>query len=156
MIASSSARLAANFFTVARRFFSRLTNAVFAMATSDLERELEGGEERARFLVGLRCRGDGDVQSPQRVDLVVLDLGEDDLFLDAQVEIAAAVERARRNAAKVADARNRHRHQPVQEFVHTAAAQRHLAADRIVLADLEAGNRFLGLGYYRLLAGDPG
>src|SRR5712692_5841123 len=133
MIASSSERLAANFFTVARRFRSRLTSAVFAMVTSVLERELEGGKERTRFLVGLRCRGDGDVQAPQSVDLVVLDLGEDDLFLHAQVEIAAAVERARGNTAEVANARNRHRDQPVQEFVHPAAAQRHHAADRIIL-----------------------
>jgi len=51
-----------------------------------------GGKERSRLLVGLRCGGNRDVQAPQCVDLVVLDLGEDDLFLNAQVEIAAAVE----------------------------------------------------------------
>src|SRR4026208_603555 len=103
MIALRSARLAANFFTVARRFFSRLTNAVFAMASSGLERKLEGGKERTRFLVGLRCRGHSDIQAPQCVDLVVLDLGEDDLCFHAQVEITAAIEGAHGNTAKVAD-----------------------------------------------------
>src|SRR5262249_54790043 len=87
MMAFSSARLAANFFTAWRRFCSRLTSAGFAMTTSVLEGEPEGRQERARFLVGLRCRGDGDVHAPQSIDLVVLDLREDDLFLDAQVEI---------------------------------------------------------------------
>src|SRR5260370_824539 len=47
------------------------------MVTSVLQRELDGGKERTRFLVGLRCRGDGDVQAPQTVDLVVLDLAAD-------------------------------------------------------------------------------
>ena len=66
----------------------------------------------------------------QRVDLVVLDLGEDDLFLDADVVVAAAVEGAAGDAAEVAHARHRDGHQAVEELVHARAAQRHHAADR--------------------------
>src|SRR5688572_33199112 len=57
-----------------------------------LERETESGEQRARLVVRLRRGGDSDVHAPERVDLVVVDLREDDLFLEAQVVIAAAVE----------------------------------------------------------------
>src|SRR5439155_16932645 len=44
MFAFSSARFLAYFFTILRRFRSRLTTEVFAMALSVLERELECGE----------------------------------------------------------------------------------------------------------------
>ena len=60
------------------------------MIASILERELEGGEQGLGFCVGLRGRGDADVHTPERVDLVVLDFREDDLFLDAHVVVALA------------------------------------------------------------------
>ena len=62
-------------------------------------------QKRLRFGIGLRRRGDGDVHAPQNVDLVVLDLRENDLFLDAHVVVAAAIERTSGNTAKVAHAR---------------------------------------------------
>ena len=58
---------------------------------------------------------------------VVVDLREDDLLPDAEGEVAAPVERVRVDAAEVADARHRDRHQPVEELVHAGAAQRDLA-----------------------------
>src|SRR5262245_57364160 len=122
--------------------------------SSVLEREAERGEQRARLVVRLRGRGDGDVHAPERVDLVVLDLREDDLFLEAQAVVAAAVERAVGNAAEVADARHRDVHQAVEELVHARAAQRHHAADRETGAQLEVGDRAARLGDHRLLAGD--
>src|SRR5690606_15451467 len=83
-------------------------------------------------------------------------LGKDDLLPHAHVEVAAAVEGARGNAPEVADARDRHAHQPVEELVHALPAQRHLAADRVARPDLEAGNRLARLGDHGLLPGDPG
>src|SRR5712691_4058351 len=156
MTARIAARLAANFATVLRRFASRLIRASLAMESSSLERETEGREQRARFVVGLSRRGDADVEPPQGVDLVVLDLREDDLFLDAEVVVAAAVERAVRDAAEVADARNSDGDQAVEEFIHARAAQGHHAADRKILPDLENRDRFLRLRDHGLLAGDLG
>src|SRR6266496_106882 len=125
----------------------------FAMVSSVLERETKRGEQRLRLGVGLGARRDRDVHPAQHVDLVVLDLGKDDLFLDAHVEVAAPVERTPRHAAEVAHSRQRDRDQAVQELVHPGLAQRHHAADRVALADLEARDRLLRLGDHGLLAG---
>ena len=51
--------------------------------------------------------------------------------------VAAAVEALAVHAAEVADARQGDVDQAVEEFVHLVAAQRDLAADRHVLAQLE-------------------
>src|SRR4030095_2263782 len=101
------------------------------------EREIEGIEQGLSLLVVLRRRGDRDVHAPELVDLVVLDLGEDDLFLDAQAEVATAVEAARVDAAEVPDAGDRDRDETIEELPHALAAQRHLRADGEVLANLE-------------------
>src|SRR5690242_2106007 len=155
-IDSSIARLFAYFATSFSRFCWRLINASFDIAISSLapERELERGEQRLRFGVRLRGGRDRDVHPPDRVDLVVLDLRKDDLFLDAHVVVAAAVEAASRHAAEVAHARQRDGHQAVEELVHPLLAQRHHAADRVALADLEAGDRLARLGDDGLLAAD--
>src|ERR671930_367051 len=50
--------------------------------------------------------------------------------------VAAPVEARRREAAEVADARQRDRHEAVEELVHTGAAERDLRADRHPFADL--------------------
>src|SRR6266496_3209057 len=152
-IAKSASRRLANFFTSARRFSSRLMSDSFAMVSSVLERVTIRGEQRLRLGVGLGARRDRDVHPAQHVDLVVLDLGKDDLFLDAHVEVAAPVERTPRHAAEVAHSRQRDRDQAVQELVHPGLAQRHHAADRVALADLEARDRLLRLGDHGLLAG---
>src|SRR5215471_16010743 len=156
MVASSAARRAANLATVLRRFCSRLMRASLAMESSGLEREAERGKQRPRLVVRLCSRGDGDVEPPQGVDLVVLDLRENDLFLDPEAVVAAAVEGAVRYAAEVADARDRDGHEAIEELVHALAAQRHHAAHREILAHLEGGDRFLRLGDHRLLPGDLG
>src|SRR5690606_5768770 len=120
------------------------------------EREAEGLEQGLGFLVGAGGGGDRDVHAAQRVDLVEVDLREDDLFLHAHVVVAAAVERAAGDAAEVADARQRHVDQAVEELVHLRAAQGDLAADRPAVADLERGHRHARLGDHRLLARDLG
>src|SRR5215813_9003592 len=103
------------------------------------EGEIESFEQRASRFVIARRRGDRDVHAADRIDLVVGDLGENDLFLDAEVVVAAAVERARAHAAEVADTRHRDRNQAIEELVHARAAQRHLGADRETVAHLEGG-----------------
>src|SRR5450755_2640789 len=73
------------------------------------ERHAERLEQRERLLVA-GCRGgDRDVQAADLVDLVVVDLGEDDLLAHAHRVVAAAVERARVEPAEVADPRDRDR-----------------------------------------------
>src|SRR3954468_8755798 len=134
-----AARFAAYCFTILARRFSRSTMFVLAIPCGSLlaEREIEGLEQGFALLVVLRRRGDRDVHAPELVDLVVLDFREDDLFLDAQAEVATAIERARVDAAEVTDAGNRDRHQTIEELPHALAAQRHHRADRQVLANLE-------------------
>src|SRR5271156_5649700 len=97
------------------------------------------------MLVVARRRGNGDVHATDLIDLVVLNLGENDLLFDPQAVIAAAIEGARADPAKIPDARNGDAYQTVQEFVHTVAAQGHFAADRLAVAHLEGRNGFLGL-----------
>src|SRR5258708_24920321 len=105
MISSSWVRRALYLATVLTRFCWRRTRASLAMRfTSVLEREAERREQRARLVVGLGGGVDGDVHSPERVDLVVLDLGEDDLLLHAQAVVAPAVEGPVGGPPEVADA----------------------------------------------------
>src|SRR5215831_3908080 len=118
------------------------------------EREVERAQQRARLCVGLRAGAHGDVHSPDIGHLVVVDLGEDDMFLDADRVISAAIEAFRRQPAEVAHPRQRDVDQPVDELVHARLAQRHLAADRLAVAHLEGGDRLSGFGDHRLLAGD--
>src|SRR5688500_16710051 len=90
------------------------------------EREIEGVEQGFALLVVLRRRGDRHVHAPELVDLVVLDFRENDLFLDAEAEVAAAIERARVDAAEVADARDRDRDETIEELPHAFTTQGHL------------------------------
>jgi len=117
---------------------------------------VKGGEQSARLVVRFRGGGDADVEPPQNVDLVVLDLREDDLLLHAEAVVAAAVECAARDAAEVTDTRDRHGDQTIEELVHAPPAQCHHAPDRKPLADLERRDRFLGFGDHGSLAGDLG
>src|SRR5256885_390505 len=123
---------------------------------SGLEWKMKGGEQRTRLVVRFRGGGYADVEPPQNVDLVVFDLREDDLFLDAEAVVAAAVECAARDAAEISDARDRHGDQTIEELVHPLAAQGHHASDRKPLANLERRDRFLGQGDHGPLAGDLG
>src|SRR4051812_18592413 len=157
MMSSSAARLALNFSTVLRRFSFLSLTASLAMRFYLLpEREAERGEERARLVVRFRRGVDGDVHAADRVDLVVVDLGEDDLLLHAERVVTAAVERPVRHATEIADPRDGDIHQAIEELVHARAAQRDHAAHREVGADLEVGDRLPRFGDHRLLAGDLG
>src|SRR5919199_165437 len=109
------------------------------------EREAEPAQKRERLLVRLRGGRDRDVEAANLLDVVVVDLGEDDLLGDPERVVAAAVERPRVEPAEVADPRQRDRDEPVEELVHAGAAQRDLRADRHALADLELRDRLARL-----------
>src|SRR5438034_3165169 len=104
MMAFRAARFAANFSTRSARFCSRLISASFAMISVS-ERKFKGGEEGFRFVVGLGGCRDADIHTTQRVNLVVLDLRENDLFLDADVVVATAIEGTAIHATEIAHAR---------------------------------------------------
>src|SRR5262245_49672609 len=160
--AFSALRLAAYWAVSLRRrlFFS--TELVFAIQNILVslpllpEREVEATQQGARLIIRLGGRTNDDVHAPDLIDLVVVDLREHDVLLDAERKIAAPVEALRAQAAEVAHARQRDVDQPVEEFVHAFLAQRDLGADRHVLAHLEAGDRLAGAGDHGLLAGDHG
>src|SRR5215467_13380152 len=156
-IAFSAARLAAYCFAIlARRLFfsTELFLAICLSPASVHEREVEAAEKRLGFRVRLRRRADDDVHASHNVDLVVVDLGEHDLLLQAHGEVATAVEGLAVQPAEVADARQRDVHQAVDELVHAVAPQRDLGADRHAFAQLEGRDRDARLGDHRLLAGD--
>src|SRR6266849_6272415 len=154
---SSSERLASLMIASSAAFLVAVDHSEFGHGDpSGLERKAKGGEQRARLIVVFCGRGDTDVEPAQGVDLVVFDFRKNDLLLDAEAVVAAAVERTARDAAEVADTRDGHCDQTIQEFVHALAAQGHHASDRISLADLERRDRLLGLGDHGLLAGDLG
>src|SRR3546814_12929094 len=65
--------------------------------------------------------GHDHVHAAHRVDAVIVDLGEDDLFLEAHGIVATTIEAFCRHAAKVADARHRDGDQAIEELVHPLA-----------------------------------
>src|SRR3954471_3870312 len=118
MIAFNSARLAAYFFTKVARFASRLISASFAMATSVSERKFKCGEKRFCFCVGLRCCRDTDIHTTQRVNLVVLNFGENDLLFHTDIVVTATIECTTRHTPEITHTRQRNGNETVKEFVH--------------------------------------
>src|SRR5262249_31732156 len=112
--------------------------------------------KRLSFRVGSR-RGDyDDVHPTHSIDTVVVDLGEDDLLPEAESEITAPVEAPAGDAAEIAHPWQRHGDQAVEELEHALPAQCHLTADRLVLAQLERGDRSLRFSDDWMLTGDRG
>ena len=93
---------------------------------------------------------------PERIDLVVINLREDDLLGHTHREIAAPVEALRTDAAEVTDTRYRDANQALEKLVHAFTTQRYLASNRPALANLESGDGFARLCGHRLLARDGG
>src|SRR4051794_34871606 len=67
------------------------------------ERHAEGIQQSEGLGVGSSGRRERDVETAHLVDLVVIDLREDDLLANAHRVVATPVERARVQAAEVAD-----------------------------------------------------
>src|ERR1700690_1964981 len=149
-----AARLAAYFCASLTRLISRLIMDSLAIRTSTLEGEFKRGKQGLGLCVALGGRGDGDVHATQRIDLVVLDFGKHDLLTHPHVVVASAVKGLRGHPAEVTYSRHGDSHQAIEELIHARAAQGHLAADRITIAYLEAGNGLARLRHYRLLPGN--
>src|SRR6266849_1784036 len=111
-------------------------------------------EQLAALLIVLRAGRHGDVHALDLVHARVIDLRKDQLVLQSQGVIPAAVERILRQAAEVANARKHHVAQAVEKFVHVVAAQSHCAADGHALANLEIRDGLLRPRDYGLLPGD--
>src|SRR5580658_7622769 len=104
MMAFSFARLGAAFLVnLLRRlffsielFFAMLGSWVSAferpVSVSLPEREIECGQQCARLVVGPRRGAYRDVHAPRFPHLVEVDLGENDVLLDAERVVAAAIE----------------------------------------------------------------
>src|SRR4051812_20692415 len=107
MIAFSFARCGAAFFVMRLRrlffsielFFAMLGSWVSAFeglfSRSLPEREIESGQQGPRLVVGLGRGADRDVHAAGFRDLVEVDLGENDVLLDAERVVAAAIEALR-------------------------------------------------------------
>src|SRR5712692_6586479 len=118
------------------------------------ERHAEMGEQGSGFLVGARRGHDVDVHASDLVDLVVDDLGKDELLPQAERVVAAAVEALRRHALEVTDAGQGDVDQPVEKLVHPRSAERDLRSDGHAFPELEIRDRLLGPRDDRLLPAD--
>src|SRR6202041_2842768 len=89
----------------------RLRGVLFRVSLP--EREIECGQQCPSFVVESSGGAYRDVHAPRLARFVEVDFGENDVLLDAERIIAAAIEALRIEAAEVAHARQRHRHQAV-------------------------------------------
>src|SRR2546423_837609 len=129
---------------------SRTTIALLFTA----ERHSELFKQCQCLVILVRRRDERDVHPVDLLDHVVVDLGEDHLLLHAERVVTAAIERARVDATEIANPRNRHRHEPVEELPHPRTTQRHRGPDLLTLSQTEVGDRLLRLLANRTLAGD--
>ena len=111
-------------------------------------------QQGAAFFIGLSGGDNDDVHAADLVDLIVLDLGEDQLLLDAHGIVAAAIESVGVDALEVTDTGQSHVEQTIQEFPHLVAAEGDLGADGHLLTELEVCNGLASTGDNSLLAGD--
>src|SRR5260370_6951392 len=149
IIAFSRARLGAAFLVICLRrlffsielFFAMLGSWISAFerltSVSLPEREIECAQQCSSFVVGPRRGAYRDIHTPRFPHLVEIDLGENDVFLDAQRIVAAAVQALRVQPAEIPHPRQRDVDQTVDELVHLRLAQRDLCADRLVFTPLE-------------------
>src|ERR1051325_2065303 len=118
------------------------------------ERHSQALQKGASLFVIARGSDDRDVHPAQLVDVVEIDLRKDQLLANSDRVVAAAIESLRRNTAKVAHARQRHRYESIEKLIHSIATQREDDADRHSLAQLERRDRLLRFRDHRLLSGD--
>src|SRR5205814_2099992 len=118
------------------------------------ERHPEAAQQSARLFVRPRRRADRDLHAAQPVDLVVLDLREDELLLEAERVVPASVETLVGHALEVPDARERHGHELLEEMPHPLAPQRHLETDGHADTQTKVRDGFLRLRHDRTLSRD--
>src|SRR5690606_38736134 len=127
--------------------------AIFLLQ-SVAEREVEGAQQGTTFVIRTGGGGQGDIQTAQRIDFVVIDFREDDLLFHTHAVVATTVEGLGIQAAEVTHARQGDGQQTIQELVHAITAQGNLDADRPTFTNLEACNGFAGVGHDGFLASD--
>src|SRR3954471_14236983 len=118
------------------------------------ERHAEALQQGSRFVVVLSRRYNRYIHSFLLIDLRVIDLWEDQLIPKAERVVAASIKRFRRNSAEVANARQHHVDQTIQELVHAVATKRNHCADWLAFTHFESSDRLLGLRDHRLLSGN--
>src|SRR6266849_5189268 len=86
-------------------------------------------QERFGFLIR-SCRGDDcNIKSDVALDFIKLDFRKNRLIRNSERVVAVVVKTTRRDAAKVANARQRGLDEALEKFVHAFSAQGHLGAD---------------------------
>src|SRR6478735_4477413 len=120
------------------------------------EREAEVAEQCPTLVIRLRGGDDGDVETANPVDLVLIDLVEHALLLETEGVVAVAVELLGRETAEVADTGQCERDEAVHELPRAVTAEGDVRADGLALAQLELRDGLAGLRDDRLLAGDLG
>src|SRR5262249_4128417 len=148
-------RLLASSFASCRRNFTFLASVVINLLFL-AERHAERAEQFPRFVVAICAGNKRHVHALGERDLIRIYLRKHHLLGEAKAVVAVAVKTLGIHAAEVPDTRQGHTDQPVQEFVHPSAAERHPAADLIPLAEPETTHRLFGLRYLGPLAGNLG
>src|SRR4030067_137927 len=110
-------------------------------------------QQRLRLFIGLSSRVYGYIKAPDLVYLVILDLGEYNLFFYAYGVVAHAVEGAGRHAHELHYPGHGETYEAVEELEHLGPAESDHAAYRHAGAELEGRYGLLRLGHDRLLAG---
>src|SRR5690606_9722806 len=108
---------------------------------SIFEGKVKRTQQRAPFFIGACGRGARNVQTPQRIDLVVLNFRDNDLLGYAHRKIAATIERLRADTAEIANTWDRNADKAVEKLIHALAAQRYFAADGPAFANFESSDR---------------
>ncbi len=96
--------------------FDFAINDFFAISLP--KRHSQTFQKRARLLIVARRRDNRDVHPPLLIDFVEINLRKDQLLFDSDRVVAAAVKGPGRNPAKISDARQSHRDQPIEKLVH--------------------------------------
>lgn len=108
------------------------------------------------FLIGIGGRDDDDIHTSDLSDLIVVDLREDQLFLDAKGVVSMSVEGIVGNASEVTDAREGDGDEFIIELIHPGSSEGDFAADGLSLTKFEGGDGLLSLGDHGSLSGDGG
>ena len=90
---------------------------------------MEGLEKRPALLVGLGSGDDGDVHATRAIDLVIVNLGEDQLLGHAHREVAMIVEGLWTDSAEVTNTRDGNGDEAIEELPHAVSAKRHLGTN---------------------------
>ena len=95
---------------------------------------------RTHFLVGLGSSADDYVHAADLFDLIVIDLGEYKLFLNAHAVVSSAVEGIRIDSTEVSYSGKRHVEKSVDKLVHPVTAESDLRAYRHSFTELKVSN----------------